>query len=71
MLDSGGQIREPCAVRLLRLALALVVIVALLGEIGYRLLLQTEFVAAAAAKDPQAQSVSASVGYFRPLFFIV
>jgi hypothetical protein len=63
MLDRGGQIREPGAVRLLRLVLALVVIVALLGEIGYRLLLQTEFVAAAAAKDPQAQSVSASVGF--------
>ena len=63
MLDRRGQIREPCAVRLLRLAVALVVIVALLGEVGYRLLLQTEFVAAAAARDPQARGVSASVGF--------
>src|SRR5207249_1280418 len=63
MLDRHGQIREPCAVRLLRLAIALVVIVALLGEVGYSLLLQTEFVAAAAARDPQAQNVSASIGF--------
>jgi hypothetical protein len=63
MLDRREQIREPCAVRLLRLAIALVVIVALVGEVGYRLLLQTEFVAAAAARDPQAQNVSASIGF--------
>ena len=63
MLDRHGKIREPCAVRLLRLAIALVVIVALLGEVGYRLLLQTEFVAAAGARDPQAQTVSASIGF--------
>ncbi len=50
-------------VRLLRLAIGLVVIVALVGEVGYRLLLQTEFVAAAAARDPQAQNVSASIGF--------
>jgi len=50
-------------VRLLRLAIALVVIVALLGEVGYRLLLQSEFVAAAAASDPQAQDISANVGF--------
>lgn len=63
MLDRRARIREPCAVRLLRLALALVLIVALLGEVAYRLLLQTEFVAAAAASDPQAQNVAASIGF--------
>ena len=49
--------------RLLRLVLVLAVIGALLGEVGYRLLLQTEFVAAAAARDPKAQDVSANVGF--------
>jgi hypothetical protein len=63
MLDRRARIREPCAVRLLRLALVLVLIVALLGEVAYRLLLQTEFVAAAAASDPQAQNVAASIGF--------
>ena len=63
VLDRGGQIREPCAVRLLRLAVALVVLVVLVGEVGYRLLLQTEFVAAAATRDPRARGVSASVGF--------
>ena len=49
--------------RLLRLAIALVVIVVLLGEVGYRLLLQTEFVDTAAGRDPRAQNVSASIGF--------
>ena len=49
--------------RLLRPVLVLAVIGALLGEVGYRLLLQSELVAAAAARDPRAQDVSANVGF--------
>jgi hypothetical protein len=49
--------------RLLRLVIVLAVIGALLGEVGYRYRLQSEFVAAAAARDPRAQDISANVGF--------
>ena len=49
--------------RLLRLVIVLAVIGALLGEVGYRFLLQSEFVAAAAARDPGPQDISADVGF--------
>jgi hypothetical protein len=49
--------------RLLRLVIVLAVIAALVGEVGYRFLLQSEFVAAAAAQDPGAQDISADVGF--------
>jgi len=49
--------------RLLRLVIVLAVIAALVGEVGYRFLLQSEFVAAAAAQDPGAQDISANVGF--------
>jgi hypothetical protein len=49
--------------RLLRLVIVLAVIGALLGEVAYRFLLQSEFVAAAAARDPGAQDISANVGF--------
>jgi hypothetical protein len=57
------QIREPYAVRLLRIAIVFALIALIVGEVGYRFLLQTEFVAAAVARDPKAQDVSASVGF--------
>ena len=49
--------------RLLRLVIVLAVIGALVGEVAYRFLLQSEFVAAAAAQDPGAQDISANVGF--------
>jgi hypothetical protein len=49
--------------RLLRLVIVLAVIAALVGEVGYRFLLQSEFVAAAAAQDPGARDISANVGF--------
>ena len=49
--------------RLLRLVIVLAVVGALLGEVGYRFLLQSEFVAAASAQDPKAQDISANVGF--------
>jgi hypothetical protein len=50
-------------VRSLRIAIVCVVIALIVGEVGYRFLLQSEFVAAAAAQDPQAQDISANVGF--------
>jgi hypothetical protein len=49
--------------RVLRLVIVLAVIGALLGEVAYRFLLQSEFVAAAAAQDPKAQDISANAGF--------
>lgn len=49
--------------RLIRSLVILAVLAALVVEVGYRLLLQTEFVAAAGAGDPRAQDVSAGVGF--------
>jgi len=49
--------------RLLRLVIVLAVIGALVGEVAYRFLLQSEFVAGAAARDPGAQDISANVGF--------
>jgi hypothetical protein len=49
--------------RLLRLVIVLAVVGALLGEVAYRFLLQSEFVAAAADQNPKAQDISANVGF--------
>ena len=49
--------------RLLRIAIVVAVIALIVGEVGYRFLLQSEFVAAAAAQDPKAQDISANVGF--------
>jgi hypothetical protein len=50
-------------VRLLRIAIVFAVIVLIVGEVGYRFLLQSEFVAAAATQDPKAQDISANAGF--------
>jgi len=46
-----------------RIAVIVAVAAVLLGEVAYRFLLQTEFVAAVAAQDPKALDISAAVRF--------
>ncbi len=49
--------------RVVRIAVIVAVAAVLLGEVAYRFLLQTEFVAAVAAQDPKALDISAAVRF--------